>query len=77
LPSFLKYILTDPTHHRWHHTSEREAAHKNYAALFAFYDVLFGTYFYPKDKVPTEFGLKAKIPQQFVALMLWPIKRWR
>lgn len=75
LPRFLRYIISDPAYHRWHHTSESEAAHKNYAGLFSFYDLIFGTFYYPDDKSPQSFGLKMRMPDQFVPLMLWPIKR--
>jgi sterol desaturase/sphingolipid hydroxylase (fatty acid hydroxylase superfamily) len=37
----LKWLIEIPDFHHWHHSSEREAIDRNYAAHFAF-DYLFG-----------------------------------
>jgi sterol desaturase/sphingolipid hydroxylase (fatty acid hydroxylase superfamily) len=38
-----KYLLQSPLHHRIHHGMEECYHNKNYANLFQFYDILFGT----------------------------------
>jgi len=45
--SWLKYIIASPQYHRWHHAEKEEAWDKNFASIFPFLDVLWGTYYYP------------------------------
>ncbi len=40
-------IFISPAMHRWHHADEPRAYNTNYAAVFAFYDYIFGTYYVP------------------------------
>jgi sterol desaturase/sphingolipid hydroxylase (fatty acid hydroxylase superfamily) len=51
-----RYFLASPVFHRWHHTSLKEGGNKNFAPTFPFLDILFGTYYDPKDKRPQVFG---------------------
>ena len=39
----LRHVIVTPNFHHWHHSQDREALDKNYAAHFAFIDHLFGT----------------------------------
>ena len=50
----LRCVLVSPEFHHWHHSAEREAHNRNYAALLACWDVLFGTVYLPRlrDDVP-------------------------
>ncbi len=52
----LRGIVVSPRFHRWHHTTEEGARDKNFAGLLPFWDVLFGTYYMPRDRRPTVFG---------------------
>jgi sterol desaturase/sphingolipid hydroxylase (fatty acid hydroxylase superfamily) len=62
--------------HRWHHATEPEAIDKNYAATFPILDILFGTYYMPEGKLPTEFGtVGAPLPEQFLDQMVYPFRR--
>lgn len=71
----LKYVIASPRFHRWHHTSEKEGLNKNFAGLFPFIDLMFGTYYLPKNKQPQTFGLsEEKIPNNFLKQMLHPFK---
>jgi len=38
------WLIASPKFHRWHHTSEDEGLDKNFAVLFPWIDILFGTY---------------------------------
>ncbi len=72
----LKYVMATPRFHRWHHTKEDEAIDKNFAALFPIWDILFGTYYMPKDKVPTEFGVHDdSVPESFMGQLAYPFKK--
>ena len=69
-------LIASPKFHRWHHTSEDEGLDKNFAGLFPIFDVAFGTYYMPKDRLPTRFGLKDEtVPQTFFAQLAYPFRR--
>jgi sterol desaturase/sphingolipid hydroxylase (fatty acid hydroxylase superfamily) len=52
----LKYAIATPAFHRWHHAAEAEALNKNFAGLFSFWDLMFGTFYMPSHP-PRRFGL--------------------
>lgn len=57
-PSPLRYILVSPNMHRWHHAADDpKAVNKNFCIVFAWIDLLFGTYYVPKNRVPTRYGV--------------------
>jgi sterol desaturase/sphingolipid hydroxylase (fatty acid hydroxylase superfamily) len=51
----LRFVLVSPHAHRWHHARELENRGCNFAGVFAFYDVVFGTFYLP-DSRPQGFG---------------------
>jgi sterol desaturase/sphingolipid hydroxylase (fatty acid hydroxylase superfamily) len=51
-----RYFLASPVFHRWHHTHPKEGGNKNFAPTFPFLDIIFGTYYDPKDARPEVFG---------------------
>ncbi len=54
---FLDRVFVSPRFHRWHHSDSATVAKKNYATFFSCFDLLFGTYYLPKDKTePQTFG---------------------
>jgi sterol desaturase/sphingolipid hydroxylase (fatty acid hydroxylase superfamily) len=53
----LKYLVVTPDFHHWHHSSEREALDRNYAAHFAFIDYLFGTAVKSDRRFPEKYGV--------------------
>ena len=54
----LRYVLVSPNMHRWHHAAgEPLAVNKNFGVVFAFWDVVFGTFYLPKDAVPVRYGV--------------------
>lgn len=53
-----RYFLASPTFHRWHHTHIEEGGNKNFAPTFPFIDMMFGTYYDPRNKRPEVFGIK-------------------
>jgi sterol desaturase/sphingolipid hydroxylase (fatty acid hydroxylase superfamily) len=72
----LGWLIASPKFHRWHHTSESEGLDKNYAGLFPLFDLIFGTYYMPKDRLPEHFGLaNEEIPQGFWGQMWYPFQR--
>jgi sterol desaturase/sphingolipid hydroxylase (fatty acid hydroxylase superfamily) len=53
----LRYVIASPAFHRWHHTTEEEGLDKNFAGLFPFIDLAFGTFYMPPGRLPQRFGI--------------------
>ena len=70
-----KYVLAGPVFHRWHHTTAERGGEKNFAPTFPVLDLIFGTFYMPKDKAPDSYGVSDPIPQGFGAQMLYPFRR--
>ena len=75
----LRYVLVSPVLHRWHHSDRPEAADKNFAAMFSCIDLLFGTFYMPKDSCPTTTGLcgdeRNTHPTTFAGQLLYPFRK--
>jgi sterol desaturase/sphingolipid hydroxylase (fatty acid hydroxylase superfamily) len=54
---WLNYVVSGPELHRWHHSRKIKESNNNYGNNFIVWDLLFGTYFLPKDRVVGELGL--------------------
>lgn len=73
----LRYVLVSPVFHHWHHSSEAEAIDRNFAGLFSFWDVAFGTYHMPSDRRAEQFGVSGPAPARSVLGLLWhPVAVW-
>jgi sterol desaturase/sphingolipid hydroxylase (fatty acid hydroxylase superfamily) len=70
----LRSVIASPRFHRWHHTGEAEARDKNFAGLLPLWDILFGTYYMPKDRVPTQFGTETQVPPGLIGQLLFPFR---
>lgn len=71
-----RYVLASPVFHRWHHTSADRGGEKNFAGTFPILDVLFGTFYMPKNELPDAYGIDDKnFPTGFGAQMLYPFQR--
>lgn len=44
---WLGRVLVSPAMHRWHHVREGDGVGKNFATIFAVFDLAFGTYYVP------------------------------
>lgn len=65
--------------HRWHHSRVVAEANHNYGNNVIVWDIVFGTYFLPKDREPPEdIGLAGlpHFPTTFAGLLMVPV-RWR
>ena len=80
-PGVLRYIFVSPNMHRWHHAIEPEAHHKNFAIMFAFLDVLGRSFYVPKGRLPSRYGVLDEDgndvvdPERWPDLMLYPLKK--
>jgi sterol desaturase/sphingolipid hydroxylase (fatty acid hydroxylase superfamily) len=71
----LRAVIATPVFHRWHHSREREAWDKNFAGLLPLWDILFGTYYMPKDRYPENFGICEPMPKSYLG-QLWEPFAW-
>lgn len=73
---FLKYIVTTPQYHHWHHCQEPEYYGKNFAVVFPFIDMIFGTYHLPGNEWPKGTGLvDASFPKGFMRQLIYPFRK--
>lgn len=85
----LRYVFVSTNMHRWHHAADDPAAqNKNFAVVFAFWDVLFGTYYVPEGRLPGAYGVwdetgKDVVSEGFFDQLLYPfrvnlatVRRW-
>lgn len=74
----LRYVVASPEFHRWHHTKQEEGLDKNFAGLFPLFDLLFGTFYLPRGKHPTEFGVAGEsLPEGLWGQLSYPFRRSR
>lgn len=55
---WLEYVIVTPSHHRVHHAINDEYLDKNFAAIFIFWDKLFGTFKREDPNIPPVYGIK-------------------
>ncbi len=73
---FLKYIITTPQYHHWHHCEEPEHYGNNFAVVFPFIDKIFGTYYLPGNEWPKGTGLvDATFPKGFLKQLVFPFTK--
>lgn len=61
----IEWIFVTPSHHRVHHATQTQYLDRNYAAMFSFWDRLFGT-FTDESEWP-KFGILKPIPHHRIA----------
>ena len=72
----LRYMVASPVFHRWHHTTPEEGGNSNFAPLFAFWDVLFGTFYMPPRSLPAHYGVDdPQFPPGFLKQLAYPFVR--
>ena len=52
-----KYVIAGPVFHRWHHTEAERGGEKNFASTFPVLDLMFGTFYMPKNELPDRYGI--------------------
>jgi sterol desaturase/sphingolipid hydroxylase (fatty acid hydroxylase superfamily) len=72
----LRYFVSSPAFHRWHHTTQAEGLDKNFAGLFPFIDLAFGTFYMPRDRQPAAFGIQGNpVARGLFAQLAYPFRR--
>jgi sterol desaturase/sphingolipid hydroxylase (fatty acid hydroxylase superfamily) len=71
----LEQLVTTPAFHHWHHNNDgADSIDKNYAAIFPWLDILFGTFYLPKHRWPKEYGIDAPMAPNFTGQLLQPLE---
>lgn len=70
----LNFVIASPLFHRWHHSDNEAAFNKNYSTFFSLFDLIFGTFYLPKDKKdPESFGFYGgELTKGFVGQTVYP-----
>lgn len=72
---WLGNVIVSPRFHHWHHTHSSEGGNSNFSNMFSFWDRLFGTRYFPEDRVATVFGLDHDdLPESFLKHLAYPFK---
>ncbi len=72
----LRYVIASPAFHRWHHTSQEEGLDRNFAGLFPWIDLLFGTFYMPRGVQPHKFGVAGEnVPSGLLSQLAYPFRR--
>jgi sterol desaturase/sphingolipid hydroxylase (fatty acid hydroxylase superfamily) len=72
---WLSYVLTTPELHHWHHSDDPEARDKNFAGQLPLLDLLFGTFYLPKDRRPSHYGIKEEVPAGYWRQLKYPLQK--
>jgi len=73
---FLNYIFNSAQLHRWHHSIIVHESNRNYGKSLVIWDLLFGTFYLPKEKEVQKVGIEnANVPNGFARQFVYPFKR--
>ena len=67
-------MLAGPVFHRWHHTAAARGGERNFASTFPVLDMMFGSFYMPKDKLPDAYGVADPMPPSFMGQMIYPFR---
>lgn len=72
---YLRWVVTTPEYHHWHHSSDEEGIDKNFVSFLPLWDVLFGTAHQP-SYWPRNYGTaKFQPPQTYLGQLAYPWRR--
>jgi sterol desaturase/sphingolipid hydroxylase (fatty acid hydroxylase superfamily) len=71
-----EWLVATPAFHHWHHTMGRQRD-CNFASMLPWIDRLFGTYYLPRGRWPSSYGIEEKLPRSLGAQLLYPFRRSR
>lgn len=70
---WLDRVFSTPPLHRWHHSRRLPEGNRNYGENLVLWDLLFGTYYHPRDRrPPVDIGINGRIHQGFLRQLLQP-----
>lgn len=71
----LRWLVASPEFHHWHHSNQREARDKNFAAQLSLWDVVFGSVHMPRGELPSCYGVNDPVPPTYVPQLIYPFRR--
>jgi sterol desaturase/sphingolipid hydroxylase (fatty acid hydroxylase superfamily) len=72
----LRYVIATPVFHHWHHEADAAGCGSNFAGTFPVWDMMFGTYYWPQDKLPSNYGAAdPQMPSGFLAQLVYPFRQ--
>jgi sterol desaturase/sphingolipid hydroxylase (fatty acid hydroxylase superfamily) len=71
----LRWILVSPEFHHWHHADQREAYDRNFASVFACWDVIFGSVHLPDGRSPERYGVDDRVPAGWFGRFVYPLRK--
>ena len=70
---WLNYVISGPELHRWHHSIHIHESNRNYGNNIILWDLLFGTFYLPKNRSVSDLGLRNRsYPTSFLQQMKTP-----
>jgi len=61
---------------RWHHTALEEGGNTNFAGTFPIWDILFGTFRMPEEKLPNAYGVDdQQMPSEIGGQLAYPFRQ--
>jgi sterol desaturase/sphingolipid hydroxylase (fatty acid hydroxylase superfamily) len=69
----LNRVIATPIFHHWHHSTDRDARDKNFAAQLSLLDAIFGTYHFPANRRPHRFGTDHAVPGTYLRNLVYPL----
>jgi len=73
---WLNYLFSSAQLHRWHHSRIVKESNSNYGKIIVLWDLLFGTYFLPKNRHVEEVGtLENDVPVSFTGQAKYPFRK--
>lgn len=73
----LHRLVITPEFHHWHHSYEPEAHNSNYSVFLPLWDILFGTYYMPRNKRPVRYGVALDVGTTMRAQLAYPFRGMR
>ena len=72
-----RYVIATPVFHRWHHTAPNVGGNTNFAGTFPIWDILFGTFRMPENRLPGQYGVddQASFPAGIGGQLAYPFRK--
>ena len=71
---FMQGLWVTTEYHHWHHVADQNIRNRNYAGALPVFDWLFGTYYLPKDKSPSGYGIDTPMPNSYLGQLSQPFR---
>jgi sterol desaturase/sphingolipid hydroxylase (fatty acid hydroxylase superfamily) len=70
----VRWVLSTPQYHHWHHASDVEGIDKNFAQFLPLWDILFGTVYLP-NAWPARYGVDHfQPPESYLGQLVYPFR---